>query len=163
MGMERVDPFPTAINRKAADDVEASVRNPALFLLEVRLTTKSRIDIEISSTMLAASPKTLQDLVKGIRASKRDTTLYISACLQEIRTELNAADVDTKSNALLKLIFLQMLGYSMASASFPTIEVMSSSKFAHKRIGYLAAVRSRIRLELLSPPDRVKAFIKIPT
>jgi AP-3 complex subunit delta-1 len=83
--------------------------------------------------------KTLTDVVKGIRASKRDTGLYISQCIAEIKTEIASADMYVKANALQKLTFLQMMGYSMNWASFATIEVMSSAKFAHKRVGYLAA------------------------
>lgn len=83
--------------------------------------------------------KTLSDVVKGIRASKRDTGLYISACIAEIKTELQSTDLYVKANALQKLTFLQMMGYSMSYASFATIEVMSSPRFAHKRVGYLAA------------------------
>jgi AP-3 complex subunit delta-1 len=83
--------------------------------------------------------KTLTDVVKGIRASKRDTALYISQCIAEIKQEINSADMFVKANALQKLTFLQMMGYSMTWASFATIEVMSSPRFAHKRIGYLAA------------------------
>lgn len=87
--------------------------------------------------------KTLTDVVKGIRASKRDTALYISQCIAEIKTEINSSDMHVKANALQKLTFLQMMGYSMNWASFPSIEVMSSPRFAHKRIGYLAAVSKR--------------------
>ncbi len=83
--------------------------------------------------------KTLTDIVKGIRASKRDTALYISQCIAEIKTEINSSDMYVKANALQKLTFLQMMGYSMSWASFASIEVMSSPRFAHKRIGYLAA------------------------
>lgn len=83
--------------------------------------------------------KTLTDVVKGIRASKRDTALYISQCIAEIKTEINSSDMYVKANALQKLTFLQMMGYSMSWASFASIEVMSSPRFAHKRIGYLAA------------------------
>jgi AP-3 complex subunit delta len=83
--------------------------------------------------------KTLQDVVKGIRASKRDTALYISQCIAEIKTEINSSDMYIKANALQKLTFLHMMGYSMSWASFATIEVMSSPRFAQKRIGYLAA------------------------
>jgi AP-3 complex subunit delta len=83
--------------------------------------------------------KTLTDVVKGIRASKRDTALYISQCIAEIKTEINSSDMFVKANALQKLTFLQMMGYSMSWASFASIEVMSSPRFAHKRIGYLAA------------------------
>jgi len=35
-----------------------------------------------------------------------------------------------------------MLGYDISWASFNIIEVMASSKFAEKRIGYLAATQS---------------------
>jgi AP-3 complex subunit delta-1 len=69
--------------------------------------------------------KTLSDVVKGIRASKRDTGLYISQCIAEIKTELNSTDLYVKANALQKLTFLQMMGYGMSWASFATIEVMS--------------------------------------
>lgn len=85
--------------------------------------------------------KTLSDIVKGIRASKRDTALYISQCIAEIKTEINSSDMFVKANALQKLSFLQMMGYGMSWASFATIEVMSSPRFAHKRIGYLAAIQ----------------------
>lgn len=83
--------------------------------------------------------KTLKDLVTGLRASKRDTSLYISSCIAEIKTELSSTDPFTKANALQKLTFLQMMGYDMSWASFSVVEVMSSPRFAHKRIGYLAA------------------------
>ena len=86
--------------------------------------------------------KTLTDVVKGIRASKRDTSKYISQCISEIKIELNSSDMFVKANALQKLTFLQMMGFTMNwdRASFATIEVMSSPRFAHKRVGYLAAV-----------------------
>ncbi len=83
--------------------------------------------------------KTLQDIVKGIRTQKRDTVLYISQCIKEIKDEINSKDMFVKANALQKLTFLHMMGYSMSWASFATIEVMSSPRFAQKRIGYLAA------------------------
>ena len=83
--------------------------------------------------------KTLTDVVKGIRACKRDTALYISSCIAEIKTEINSTDPHTKGNALQKLTFLQMMGYNMSWSSFATIEVMSDARFAYKRIGCLAA------------------------
>ena len=83
--------------------------------------------------------KTLTDVVKGIRASRRDTSLYISQCIAEIKAEINSSDMFVKANALQKLTFLQMMGYGMSWASFASIELMSSSRFAHKRIAYLAA------------------------
>ena len=57
-------------------------------------------------------------------------------------------DFFTKSNALQKLTFLQMMGYTMSWAAFTSVEVMSSPRFALKRVGYLAACQG------LDQPDR---------
>lgn len=95
------------------------------------------LSLDVNDT--AMFEKTLTDVVKGIRASKRDTPLYISQCIAEIKTEINSSDMYVKANALQKLTFLQMMGYGMSWASFASIELMSSSRFAHKRIAYLAA------------------------
>lgn len=35
-----------------------------------------------------------------------------------------------------------MFGHDMSWASFPVLEVMASTKFLQKRIGYLAAIQS---------------------
>lgn len=86
--------------------------------------------------------KSLTDLIRGIRANKKNEQKYISACLQEIRNEVKSNDLDVKANAIAKLTYLQMFGYDMSWASFHVVEVMSSSKFLHKRTGYLAAAQS---------------------
>ncbi|CAO3685225.1 unnamed protein product [Umbelopsis ramanniana] len=86
--------------------------------------------------------KSLTDLIRGIRANKKNEQKYISACLQEIRNEVKANDIDVKANAIAKLTYLQMFGYDMSWASFHVVEVMSSPKFLHKRTGYLAAAQS---------------------
>ncbi|KAJ2964536.1 hypothetical protein NQ176_g10783 [Zarea fungicola] len=50
--------------------------------------------------------------------------------------------MDVKATALLKLIYLEMVGHDMSWASFHVLEVMSSPKYAQKRVGYLGAVQS---------------------
>ncbi|XP_078054481.1 AP-3 complex subunit delta-1 isoform X1 [Mustelus asterias] len=83
--------------------------------------------------------KNLQDLVRGIRNHKDDEAKYISQCIDEIKQELKQDNIAVKANAVIKLAYLQMLGYDISWAAFNIIEVMSSSKFTFKRIGYLAA------------------------
>uniref|UniRef100_A0A8C4T390 AP-3 complex subunit delta-1 n=1 Tax=Erpetoichthys calabaricus TaxID=27687 RepID=A0A8C4T390_ERPCA len=83
--------------------------------------------------------KNLQDLVRGIRNHKEDEAKYISTCIDEIKQELKQDNIAVKANAVCKLTYLQMLGYDVSWAAFNIIEVMSSSKFTYKRIGYLAA------------------------
>ncbi|CDH52951.1 ap3d1 protein [Lichtheimia corymbifera JMRC:FSU:9682] len=86
--------------------------------------------------------KSLTDLIRGIRANKKNEQKYIQVCLQEIRNEVKSNDVDVKGVAIAKLTYLQMLGYDMSWASFHVVEVMSSPKLVHKRAGYLAASQS---------------------
>ncbi|CEG36589.1 ap-3 complex subunit [Plasmopara halstedii] len=86
--------------------------------------------------------KNLQDLVKGIRSTKGDVTIYISQAMQEIKAELRNTDPFIKAQAVRKLTYLHMLGYDMCWAAFHVVEVMSYERFAHKRIGYNAACQS---------------------
>eukprot|EP00981_Chlorochromonas_danica_P013206 scaffold5974_cov158-Ochromonas_danica.AAC.7 len=75
--------------------------------------------------------RTLQDLVKGIRSHKKDTSSFISQAIVDIKNELKSTDPFIKAEA--------MNGFNMSWASFHIIEVMSQNRFGHKRIGYLAA------------------------
>ncbi|CAM9790255.1 unnamed protein product [Lampetra fluviatilis] len=86
--------------------------------------------------------KSLQDLVRGIRNHKDDEPKYISMCIEEIKQELRQENIAVKANAVAKLGYLQMQGYDISWAAFNVIEVMSSAKFTHKRIGYMAASQS---------------------
>ncbi|KAG8198260.1 hypothetical protein JTE90_021517 [Oedothorax gibbosus] len=86
--------------------------------------------------------KNLMDLVRGIRNNKDNETKYIAQCIEEIKEELRQENISVKSNAVAKLTYLQMLGYDISWAAFNIIEVMSSTKFTFKRIGYLAASQS---------------------
>lgn len=86
--------------------------------------------------------KNLTDLVRGIRNNKENEAKYISECMEDIKQELRQDNLSVKSNAIAKLTYLQMLGYDISWAGFNIIEVMSSSKFTLKRIGYLSASQS---------------------
>lgn len=86
--------------------------------------------------------KNLHDLVRGIRNHKDNESKYISECIEEIKQELKQDNMAVKANAINKLCYLEMLGYDISWAAFNIIEVMSSTKFTFKRIGYLAASQS---------------------
>ncbi|ODV87011.1 hypothetical protein CANARDRAFT_195643, partial [[Candida] arabinofermentans NRRL YB-2248] len=86
----------------------------------------------------------LTDLIKGIRLNNHDPdrlTNFLEISIQECRKELKTTDLELKSMAVLKLAYLEMYGFDMSWCSFHVLEVMSSSKFQHKRIGYLAAIQ----------------------
>eukprot|EP00939_MAST-03C_sp_MAST-3C-sp1_P003031 g3031.t1 len=59
--------------------------------------------------------------------------------MAECKTEVNSTDNNLKAQAVLKLMYLQLLDYDTSWAAFHIVEVMSQSLFRHKRIGYLAA------------------------
>lgn len=86
--------------------------------------------------------KNLQDMIKGIRSAAADAPTYIMKAVQEIKEELKSRDVTVKATALLKLVYLNMLGQDMNWAAFHIIEVMSQERFGLKRIGFLAASQS---------------------
>lgn len=102
-------------------------------------------------------------MIKALRANKNDEARVVEQALEETRKEIQSSEIDLKSAAILKLIYvsrtghsrapavvltllphlhcrqLEMLGYSISFASFAIVECMSSTKFHIKSIGYLAA------------------------
>ncbi|KAI5084220.1 hypothetical protein GOP47_0000389 [Adiantum capillus-veneris] len=96
-----------------------------------------------STIMESLFQRTLEDLVKGLRVQMIGESRYISNHLEEIRKEIKSTDPNTKTMALQKLTYINMLsGIDMDWAAFHVIEAMSMTKFAHKKIGYLAASQS---------------------
>lgn len=85
--------------------------------------------------------KSLSDLIKGIRANKdpEAQAKFLQNAIQECRKEVRSSDMELKTMAVLKLAYLEMYGFDMSWANFHVLEVMSSSKFQQKRVGYLAA------------------------
>lgn len=79
------------------------------------------------------------DLIRGLRANKKDEQRYIQTAILECKKEARSQDLDIKAGAILKLTYLAMFGQDMSWASFYTVEVMASPKFINKRIGYMAA------------------------
>ncbi|BGP23565.1 AP-3 complex subunit delta-1 [Rhodotorula toruloides] len=109
--------------------------------------------------------QSIQGLIKALRANKNDEARVVEQALEETRKEIQSNDIDLKSAAILKLIYLEMLGYSISFASFAIVECMTSTKFHIKSIGYLAAsqcfdretevavlVVNLVKKDLLTPP-----------
>lgn len=90
--------------------------------------------------------KSLNDLIKGIRAHSKDSPesllTFLDKAINECKDELVSTDLEVKAIAVLKLAYLEMYGFDMSWCNFRILEVMSSSKFQQKRIGYLAASQS---------------------
>jgi len=50
--------------------------------------------------------RTLADLIRGLRANKKNEAKFISIALEEIRKELKSNDLDVKANAINKLNYV---------------------------------------------------------
>ena len=86
--------------------------------------------------------KSLHDLIVSIRACQKDPlelSETLDKVLKECKEEVISNNMQKKSTAIIKLTYLEMYGYDMSWCSFHVLEVMSSSDFQQKRIGYLAA------------------------
>lgn len=57
--------------------------------------------------------RTLQDLVRGLRANKKDEAKFIAKAVDEIRQEIKGDDMELKAGAVLKLTYVsQVLKFS---------------------------------------------------
>ncbi|CAD7927303.1 unnamed protein product [Amoebophrya sp. A120] len=84
--------------------------------------------------------KTLVTMVKGIRGARGAEDQYIQQSVQEIKQELQSSNMQVKSMAVLKLAYLNMLGYDIMWASFAIVDCMSRcEKMSLRRPAYLAA------------------------
>lgn len=93
-----------------------------------------------SSLMDNLFQHTLEDLIKGLRNQLIGESAFISKSMDEIRLEIKCTDPHTKSTALQKLSYISSLYFSdMSWAAFHVVELMSSTRFVHKRIAYHAA------------------------
>ena len=50
--------------------------------------------------------RTLQDLIRGLRANKKDEAKFIAQAVDEIRKEVKSKDMDLKAAAVLKLTYV---------------------------------------------------------
>jgi AP-3 complex subunit delta-1 len=51
--------------------------------------------------------RTLQDLIRGLRANKKDESKFIAKAVDEIRNEIKSDDMELKAGAVLKLTYVR--------------------------------------------------------
>lgn len=60
--------------------------------------------------------RTLQDLIRGLRANKKDEAKFIAKAVDEIRDEVRSKDMELKAGAVLKLTYVS-ISYEWPSLS----------------------------------------------
>ncbi|TXT13307.1 hypothetical protein VHUM_00674 [Vanrija humicola] len=89
--------------------------------------------------------RTLQDLIRGLRAHKASSRAqeesFLAEAMAEIRKELKGKDMQLKAEGVLKMCYLMMLYPIPAPAGFAfnVVETMSSPRYHLKQLGYMAA------------------------
>jgi AP-3 complex subunit delta len=51
--------------------------------------------------------RTLKDLIRGLRANKKDESKFIAQAVDEIRREIKSKDMELKAGAVLKLTYVR--------------------------------------------------------
>lgn len=51
--------------------------------------------------------RTLQDLIRGLRANKNDQAKFIAQANEEIRREIKSKDMELKAGAVMKLTYVR--------------------------------------------------------
>lgn len=57
--------------------------------------------------------RTLQDLIRGLRANKQDEAKFIGTAIEEIRQEIKNKDMELKAAAVLKLTYVRARMYTL--------------------------------------------------
>ena len=52
--------------------------------------------------------RTLQDLIRGLRANKKDEATFINKAVNEIREEIKNKDMELKAGAIMKLTYVSV-------------------------------------------------------
>jgi len=53
--------------------------------------------------------RTLQDLIRGLRANKKDESKFIAQAVDEIRREIKNDDMELKTGAVMKLTYVCLI------------------------------------------------------
>ena len=64
--------------------------------------------------------RTLQDLIRGLRANKKDESKFIAKAVDEIRQEIKSDDMELKAGAVLKLTYVRLYYLSPHHFQLPT-------------------------------------------
>ena len=86
--------------------------------------------------------KSLNDMIKGVRANPQNEATYLATCIAECKTELASTQAGLKQQAVVKLAYLHMLGYDVSWAAFHFVDMMAAARFRGKRVGFLAVAQT---------------------
>ena len=105
------------------------------------MKNRSTTSFEDFGIIEATSENTSRLAFENAARRSEDPTWASGRCRQ-LKVSADSGGPDVKATALLKLVYLEMFGHDMSWAAFNVLEVMSSSKYPQKRVGYLGAVQS---------------------
>jgi AP-3 complex subunit delta len=66
--------------------------------------------------------RTLQDLIRGLRANKKDEAKFIAKAVDEIRQEIKSEDMELKAGAVLKLSYVRTRPTRLSMSNFAQMQ-----------------------------------------
>ena len=97
--------------------------------------------------------RTLQDLIRGLRANKKDEAKFIAQAVDEIRKEIKGEDMELKAGAVLKLTYVRSRTFLHQSTSL--IHVLAGHDGLRHELGLVSRRRS---YELPEIPSQERRF-----
>lgn len=70
--------------------------------------------------------RTLQDLIRGLRANKKDESKFLAKAVDEIRHEIKTDDMELKAGAVLKLAYVRHTLHKLLLRSITSFQFYSS-------------------------------------
>lgn len=90
--------------------------------------------------------RTLQDLIRGLRANKNDEAKFIAQANEEIRREIKSKDMELKAGAVMKLTYVRVCPFFV----IPFRELMPSITARNARLRHVLGVIPRRRGHVFS-------------
>lgn len=91
--------------------------------------------------------RTLQDLIRGLRANKKDESKFIAKAVDEIRHEIKSEDMELKAGAVLKLTYVR-LRHDLISLNDQTFVMLARYVGIRYGMGFVSCGRSYVLSEI---------------
>jgi hypothetical protein len=99
--------------------------------------------------------RTLQDLIRGLRANKKDESKFIAKAVDEIRNEIKSDDMELKAGAVLKLTYVSCVLPNGTPVSLIRVSMLARHVGLRYGLGVIPCRRGYVFLKASSEECRL--------
>ena len=96
--------------------------------------------------------RTLQDLIRGLRANKKDEAKFISQAVDEIRQEIKSKDMELKAGAVMKLTYVRVHLFHLFVLLTHAPLLIARYAWLRYELGFLSRCRGHV-ISQVSPQE----------